>query len=55
MLYSLPQRLGGTVWSAVNAFYLNNDITWQAPGRKDRVLIPEVNSESKIEKRTEQT
>ena len=24
---------------AVNAFYLNNDMTWQAPGRKDRVII----------------
>ena len=40
--------------SAVNAFYLNNDITWQAPGRKDRVIIREVNSEGKKEKRTEQ-
>ena len=40
---------------AVNAFYLNNDITWQAPGRKDRVIIREVNSEGKMEKRTEQT
>ena len=40
---------------AVNAFYFNNDITWQAPGRKDRIIIREVNSDGKIEKRTEQT
>ena len=40
---------------AVNAFYFNNDITWQAPGRKDRVIIREVNSDGKIKKRTEQT
>ena len=37
----------------VNAFYLSNDISWQAPGRKDRVIIQEVN-EGKKEKRTEQ-
>ena len=37
----------------VNAFYLSNDISWQAPGRKDRVIIREVN-EGKKEKRTEQ-
>ena len=33
----------------VNAFYLSNDISWQAPGRKDRVIIQEVN-EGKKEK-----
>ena len=41
--------------SVVNAFYLSNDITWQAPGRKDRVIIREENSEGKKEKLTEQT
>ena len=41
--------------SAVNDFYLSNDISWQAPGRKDRVIIREKNSEGQKVKRTEQT
>jgi len=36
-------------------FYNNtNDISWQAPGHKDRIIIREVNSEGKKVKRTEQ-
>ena len=41
--------------TAVNAFYLSNDISWQAPGRKDRVIVREKASDGKIQKRTEQT
>jgi hypothetical protein len=43
------------VKSAVKAFYLSNDTTWQAPGRKDRIIIREVGANGKMEKRTEQT
>ena len=35
-------------------FYNTNDISWQAPGRKDRVIIREIDSEGKRVKRTEQ-
>lgn len=35
-------------------FYNTNDISWQAPGCKDRVIIREVDSEGKRVKRTEQ-
>ena len=35
-------------------FYNTNAISWQAPGRKDRIIIREVNSEGKKVKRTEQ-
>ena len=38
----------------VHAFYSSNDITWQAPGRKDRVIIREINTEGAKVKRTEQ-
>lgn len=31
--------------SLVNDFYNNNDISWQAPGRKDHVIIRETNEE----------
>ncbi len=37
----------------VHSFY-NNDISWQAPGRKDRIIIRETNSFGKKTKRTEQ-
>ena len=47
--------LSDEVKSAVKAFYLSNDTTWQAPGRKDRIIIREVGSDGKVEKRTEQT
>lgn len=53
-----PQRssaLSEDTKSAVNAYYLSIDVTWQAPGRKDRVIIQEKNSEGKVEKGTEQT
>ena len=55
---SPTQRSGGLsedTKSTVNAFYLCDDITWQAPGRKDRVIIREKDSEGKKVKRTEQT
>ena len=38
----------------VHAFYSSNDITWQAPGHKDRVIIREINAEGAKVKRTEQ-
>ena len=52
----LPHRSNGLSESTkmlVNNFYLSDDISWQAPGRKDRVIIREVN-EGRKEKRTEQ-
>ena len=39
--------------SLVNDFYNNNDISWQAPGRKDRVII-RANKEGEKVKRVEQ-
>ena len=39
----------------VAAFYNSNDISWQAPGRKDRVIIREVDSDGNKCKKTEQT
>ena len=38
----------------VHALYSSNDITWQAPGRKDREIIKEINTEGAKVKRTEQ-
>ncbi len=38
----------------VHSFYHNNDISWQAPGRKDRIIIREVNELGVKTKRTEQ-
>jgi len=35
-------------------FYNTNDISWQAPECKDRIIVREVNSEGKKIKRTEQ-
>jgi len=35
-------------------FYSTNDVSWQAPGRKDRVIIRKIDSEGKKVKRTEQ-
>lgn len=35
-------------------FYNTNDISWEAPGRKDRIIIREENSEGRKVKRTEQ-
>ena len=40
---------------SVDAFYLCNDTSWQAPGRKDRVIIREIDADGKKVKRTEQT
>ena len=37
--------------SLVNDFYNNNDISWQAPGRKDHVIIRKTNEEGeKVER-----
>ena len=38
----------------VLAFYNNNDISWQAPGRKDRIIIRETSDDGAKVKRTEQ-
>ena len=38
----------------VHEFYQNSDISWQAPGRKDRVIIRERTKEGEKVKRTEQ-
>lgn len=38
----------------VREFYNNCDISWQAPGRKDRVIIREKDADGKNVKRTEQ-
>lgn len=38
----------------VQAFYVTDDISWQAPGRKDRIIIRESNHEGGKVKRTEQ-
>ena len=38
----------------VHAFYITDDISWQAPGRKDRVIIRETDDEGGKVKRTEQ-
>ena len=38
----------------VHEFYQNSDISWQAPGRKDRVIIRESTKEGEKVKRTEQ-
>ena len=35
-------------------FYNTNEISWQPPRRKDRIIIREVNNEGKKVKRTEQ-
>ena len=39
----------------VKKFYIKNEISWQAPGRKDRVIIHEVNSSGDKIKRTMQS
>ena len=39
----------------VNTFYNSSDISWQAPGRKDRVIFKKVDEEGKKVKRMEQT
>ena len=46
--------LSGETKEMVINFYSTNDISWQAPGRKDRVIIRETDSEGKKVKRTEQ-
>lgn len=38
----------------VQEFYITDDISWQAPGRKDRVIIRETDGEGGKVKRTEQ-
>ncbi len=38
----------------VITFYNRNEISWQAPGRKDRVIIREVNADGTRSKMTEQ-
>ena len=38
----------------VNAFYNSDDISWQAPGRKDRIIIRDTNEQGIKTKRTEQ-
>lgn len=37
---------------AVEDFYSNDDISWQAPGKKDRMIIRENSTEGKVLKRT---
>ena len=38
----------------VDAFYNSDDVSWQAPGRKDRIIVREINSDGEKIKRTEQ-
>ena len=38
----------------VHTFCSSNDITWQTPGDKDRIIIREINTEGAKVKRTEQ-
>ena len=37
----------------VLAFYNSNEVSWQAPGRKDRVIIRETRADGSKHKRTE--
>ena len=38
----------------VDAFYNRDDVSWQASGRKDRIIVREINSDGEKIKRTEQ-
>ena len=38
----------------VIGFYNSNDVSWQAPGRKDRIIVRESDTNGKKTKRTEQ-
>ena len=51
---STRKGLSNETIDKIIAFYNNNEVSWQAPGIKDRIIIREVNSTGEKVKRTEQ-
>ena len=49
-----PHALSQVTKELVHAFYHSDDISWQAPGRKDRIIIRETDEHGAKTKRTEQ-
>ncbi len=49
-----PRALSQETKELVHLFYHNDDISWQAPGRKDRIIIRESDEHGVKTKRTEQ-
>ena len=49
-----PHTLSQVTKELVHAFYHSDDISWQAPGRKDRIIIRETDEHGAKTKRTEQ-
>lgn len=47
-------RLSEETMHLVHAFYNSNNTSWQAPGRKDRIIIRETSGDGTKSKRTEQ-
>ena len=49
-----PRALSQETKELVHSFYRSDDISWQAPGRKDRIIIRGTDEHGVKTKRTEQ-